>query len=109
MNSIFLFLTKHKNTKTQKHKNTKTQKHKTQTTQKHKKHKNTKTQKHFFLNYTEHLLGEAAFQIMEAKNILHNLDEVFPEIAAHLQTMMATRYFLQLERNNIDKYLHTGL
>ena len=63
----------------------------------------------FFLNYTEHLLGEAAFQIMEAKNILHNLDEVFPEIAAHLQTMMATRYFLQLERNNIDKYLHTGL
>ena len=45
---------------------------------------------------------------MEAKNILHNLDEVFPEIAAHLQTMMATRYFLQLERNNIDKYLHTG-
>jgi hypothetical protein len=36
------------------------------------------------------------------------LDEVFPEIAAHLQTMTATRYLLRQEQSNINKYLRAG-
>ena len=56
----------------------------------------------------EHVICEAEFQIMAAKNVLHNLDEVFPEIAAHLQTMTATRYLLRQEQANINSYLHAG-
>ena len=56
----------------------------------------------------EHIICEAEFQIMAAKNVLHNIDEVFPEIAAHLQTMTATRYLLRQEQQNIDSYLHAG-
>jgi hypothetical protein len=46
----------------------------------------------------EHIICEAEFQIMAAKNVLHNIDEVFPEIAAHLQTITATRFLLRQEQ-----------
>lgn len=56
----------------------------------------------------QQIICEAEFQIMEAKNVLHNIDEVFPEIAAHLQTITATRYLLRQEQANIHSYLHSG-
>jgi hypothetical protein len=56
----------------------------------------------------EHIICEAEFQIMAAKDKLHNLDEVFPEIAAHLQTLTATRYLLRQEQSNINSYLRAG-
>lgn len=57
---------------------------------------------------SQQIICEAEFQIMEAKDVLHNIDEVFPEIAAHLQTITATRYLLRQEQANIHAYLHSG-
>ena len=45
----------------------------------------------------KHVICEAEFQIQEAKAVLHNIDEVFPEITHHLQTMTAVRYILHCE------------
>ena len=56
----------------------------------------------------EHIICEAEFQIMAAKHVLHNMDEVFPEIAAHLQTIRASRYLLRQEQSSINKFLHAG-
>ena len=56
----------------------------------------------------EHIICEAEFQIMAAKTVLHNIDEVFPEIAAHLQTIRASRYLLRQEESKIKKYLRSG-
>jgi hypothetical protein len=56
----------------------------------------------------EHIICEAEFQIMAAKTVLHNIDKVFPEIAAHLQTIRASRYLLRQEESNLKKYLRSG-
>ena len=45
---------------------------------------------------------------MEAKTVLHNIDQVFPEITHHLQTMTAVRYILHCEQEQIDGYLKAG-
>ena len=45
---------------------------------------------------------------MEAKTVLHNIDQVFPEITHHLQTMTAVRYILHCEQENVDGFLRAG-
>ena len=57
---------------------------------------------HHFLMYTLKVYCTSGeFQIMEAKTVLHNIDQVFPEITHHLQTMTAVRYILHCEQENI--------
>ena len=40
--------------------------------------------------------------------MLHNIDQVFPEITHHLQTMTAVRYILHCEQENVDGFLRAG-
>ena len=55
-----------------------------------------------------HVVCEAVFQIIEAKKVLHNIDEVFPQVVHHLQTMTAARYLLHCEKENVEGYFKTG-
>jgi hypothetical protein len=55
-----------------------------------------------------HVICESVFQIMEAKKVLHNMDDVFPQVVHHLQTMTAARYLLHCEKENVKSYFQQG-